>query len=60
VRYADGRQLAEDLRTIAARWAPTAAEAPAGAAAEAVPPDPDGFAATVKLPRTDPRHNSPL
>lgn len=56
VRYADGRQLAADLRTIAATCAPAAAAVPA----DAVPPDPDGFAATVKLPRTDPRHNSPL
>jgi hypothetical protein len=60
VRYADGRQLAEDLRTIATSHAPAAAGAAAATGADAAPPDPDGFAATVKLPRTDPRHNSPL
>jgi eukaryotic-like serine/threonine-protein kinase len=59
VRYADGRQLAEDLRTIAAALPPVAPGAATAAGAEAAPPDPDGFAATLKLPRADPRHNSP-
>ena len=59
VRYADGRQLAADLRTIAADCAPAAGvagvpEAPAS------PPESDGFAATVKFSRDDPRHNSGL
>jgi serine/threonine-protein kinase len=60
VRYADGRQLAEDLRKIAA--AAPVADAPPEAAppADAAPPEPDVFAATVKLSRTDPRHNSTL
>jgi hypothetical protein len=58
VRYADGRQLASDLRAIAAAFEPaTAAVSPA---AEAGPPESDGFAATVKFSRTDPRHNSGL
>lgn len=60
VRYADGRQLAKDLRTIAAALPQAGAAAPVAEGAEAAPPDPDGFAATMKLPRTDPRHNSPL
>jgi tRNA A-37 threonylcarbamoyl transferase component Bud32 len=59
VRYGDGRQLAEDLRTIAAGLAPGAPVAPP-APGEAAPPESDGFAATVKLSRGDPRHNSPL
>lgn len=60
VRYADGRQLAEDLRTIAAALPPAGPAGPEEAVARAAPPDPDGFAATLKLPRADPRHNSPL
>jgi tRNA A-37 threonylcarbamoyl transferase component Bud32 len=59
VRYADGRHLAEDLRTIAAASAPVAAP-PAATSSDAAPPEPDGFAATVKLSRADPGHNSPL
>jgi serine/threonine protein kinase len=59
VRYADGRQLAEDLRTVEAALDP-AAVAPLVEGADAPPPSSDGFAATVKLPRTDPRHNSGL
>ncbi|HJV95021.1 MAG TPA: serine/threonine-protein kinase, partial [Albitalea sp.] len=59
VRYADGKQLAADLRTIAAAFAPSGARVqpavPAGG-----PPESDGFAATVKFSRTDPGHNSPL
>ena len=58
VRYADGKQLAADLRTIAAAYAPVpAAVKPA---TDAGPPESDGFAATVKFSRTDPGHNSPL
>ncbi|HUG22959.1 serine/threonine-protein kinase [Piscinibacter sp.] len=59
VRYAGGRQLAEDLRTIEARLDPAAAM-PVAENAEASPPNSDGFAATVELSRTDPRHNSGL
>jgi len=59
VRYADGRQLAEDLRTIESRLDPAAAM-PMAEGTEASPPNSDGFAATVKLSRTDPRHNSGL
>ena len=59
VRYADGRQLAADLRTIAAACGP-AAEPAAPPTPEVAPPESDGFAATVKLSRDDPRHNSSL
>ncbi|HEX6703221.1 MAG TPA: serine/threonine-protein kinase [Albitalea sp.] len=59
VRYADGRQLAQDLRTVEAKLEP-APGAPVPQQAAAEPPNSDGFAATVKLPRSDPRHNSPL
>jgi serine/threonine-protein kinase len=58
VRYADGRALAEDLRTIAAAFDPAqplAVPQPGDAT-----PETDGFAATVKISRADPRHNSPL
>ncbi|WP_280153287.1 serine/threonine-protein kinase [Piscinibacter sp. XHJ-5] len=58
VRYADGRQLAADLRTIAAACAPAAGQS--FPQADAAPPNSDGFAATVKLTRGDPGHNSPL
>ena len=58
VRYADGRQLAEDLRTIAAAFDP--AQTMAAPDTATAPPESDGFAATVKISRTDPRHNSPL
>jgi len=60
VRYADGRQLAADLRTIAATIATVEPDALAVAATPgdaAAPPESDAFAATVKLSRTDPRHN---
>jgi len=59
VRYGDGRQLATDLRTIAAACGPAAAT-PAATAGEAATPESDGFAATLKLSRSDPRHNSSL
>jgi serine/threonine-protein kinase len=57
VRYADGRQLAADLRTVAAACGSVRAP---GAAEPGRPatPETDGFAATVKLSRSDPRHNS--
>jgi serine/threonine-protein kinase len=48
VRYGDGRQLAADLRAIAA-----------SGGAEAMPPESDDFEKTVTFPRRDPRHNSP-
>jgi len=59
VRYADGRQLAEDLRTIAAACAPVATP-PGATSGDAAPPESDGFAATVRISRADPGHNSPL
>lgn len=49
MRYADGLQMAQDLRTVAA------------AMAVMVPPDPgpaDEFEKTVTFPRVEPRHNS--
>jgi len=55
VRYADGRHFAEDLRTVAAALGP--ASAAAATSGDVTPPESDGFAATVKLSRTDPRHN---
>ena len=58
VRYADGWQLASDLRTIEASLGPAAG--PATPPADAPPPESDGFAATVRFSRDDPRHNSPL
>jgi serine/threonine-protein kinase len=58
VRYADGRQFAADLRTIAAAWGP--ATAWPAAVPDAPPPESDGFAATVRFSRDDPRHNSSL
>ena len=59
VRYADGRQFAEDLRVIATAWGP-ASTAPVGPdeAMAAEPPRTDAFAETVKLARTEPGHNS--
>ncbi len=61
VRYADGHQLAADLRTIEAAFEPAEAAPPAPPApAEALPPESDVFAATVKISRSDPGHNSPL
>ena len=58
VRYGDGRQLAADLRTIAAACGPAVATPPG--AAPAPTPGSDGFAATLKLSPSDPRHNSSL
>jgi serine/threonine-protein kinase len=59
VRYADGRQLALDLRTVAAACGPAEAGSPP-AASDAPTPESNGFAATVKLSRSDPRHNSSI
>lgn len=56
VRYADGRKLAEDLRTIALGMGANTSTASA-TSGDAPPPESDEFAATVKLSRTDPRHN---
>lgn len=56
VRYADGRQLAADLRTIAAGMG-SPVPVPAATSSDAPPPESDAFAATVKLSPTDPRHN---
>jgi serine/threonine-protein kinase len=60
VRYADGRALSEDLRTIAAAFDPAQPLAVPEPEPAAGPPESDGFAATVKISRADPRHNSPL
>ncbi len=59
VRYGDGRQFAADLRTIAASMGAATGAPPAKSATsgDATPPESDAFAATVKLSRTDPRHN---
>jgi len=60
VRYGDGRQFAADLRTIAAGMGAAgmgAASASPATSGDATPPESDAFAATVKLSRTDPRHN---
>ncbi len=57
VRYADGRQMAQDLRTVQV----ACQELPQVQRLEAQPlspPETDGFAKTLKLSRTDPRHNS--
>ncbi len=61
-RHADGRQMAAALREVAALW-PESALAMSGApaaVAQAEPPDSDAFAATVRITRTDPGHNSGL
>jgi tRNA A-37 threonylcarbamoyl transferase component Bud32 len=56
VRYADGQQMATDLRAVAAALPPELA----GNALAAAPEDasPDAYAQTVKFSRTDPGHNS--
>jgi serine/threonine-protein kinase len=58
VRYADGRQMATDLRAVEAMYGPDAG-GPVPPRAEGDPPDSDAFAATVRFSRDDPRHNSP-
>jgi serine/threonine-protein kinase len=50
VRYADGRQMAADLRAVALLLAASPATAPAGSE--------DEFEKTVTFSRHDPRHNS--
>ncbi|WP_235835126.1 serine/threonine-protein kinase [Piscinibacter terrae] len=55
VRYADGRQFAEDLRTIAANMG--GAVHVRATSGDAAPPESDAFAATVKISRGDPGHN---
>lgn len=62
-RQADGLQLAEALRDVVRLWPddPLALAAEVDAAARAAaPPEVDAFAATMKLPRPDPGHNSGL
>ena len=56
VRYADGRQMASDLRQIASLMDAVALAPPP--AVGSPPPDSSGFTATVKFDRADPRHNS--
>jgi serine/threonine-protein kinase len=58
VRYGDGRQFANDLRAIVATLGP--ADLPAAPQAAASPPESDAYAATMKLTRPDPGHNSSL
>ena len=65
MRYADGHQMALDLRAVAAMLppqehaarAPAAASAPTGEAVSAAPPAPE-FTQTVRFARPDPGHNS--
>lgn len=62
-RHADGRQMAAALHEVAALWSDSALSAGgsiAAGAAQAAAPDPDAFAATVRISRTDPGHNSGL
>lgn len=59
-RYADGRRLAAELRAVAEQLGPTADLAPGAVADGSAPPNSDAFAATVKLSRHDPGHNSTL
>lgn len=63
-RHADGRQMAAALRDVAALWPDiTWGQGVVPAASVAVPsaaPDSDAFAATVRITRTDPGHNSGL
>jgi serine/threonine protein kinase len=56
VRYADGRQMASDLRQIASLMDAVALAPPP--AVGSPPPDSSGFTETVKFDRADPRHNS--
>lgn len=62
-RHADGRQMAAALREVAALWPDSAPGLGVPAAPVDVPsaaPDSDAFAATVRITRTDPGHNSGL
>jgi serine/threonine-protein kinase len=62
-RHADGRVLATELAAIATQWSdgewntPVAAETPGPAASSA---DDQAYAATVRVARSDPGHNSAL
>ena len=67
VRYADGRQIADDLNAVLEQLQAQAPQMPdTGWTAEpaaldpGVPPAPEsgGFEATVRFSRTDPRHNA--
>ena len=58
-RYADGRQLATDMRRIAGTFEPVAVDAPPADEAPAAA-EPNAFAATVRFVRADPGHNSKL
>jgi serine/threonine-protein kinase len=60
VRYGDGRQFAVDLRTVAASMGPVPSMPPAEPGGGTPAPQPDAYAATVRLSSPDPRHNSPL
>jgi serine/threonine protein kinase len=59
-RYADGRQLAQALDTVASLWPDPLLAVPGEAAPAAVTPEVDAFASTVKSSRPDPGHNSDL
>jgi serine/threonine-protein kinase len=56
VRYGDGRQFATDLRKVAAGWGPVDTAVPE--VASEPPAAADAYAATVRLDRADPGHNS--
>jgi serine/threonine protein kinase len=58
-RYASGQLLAADLRAVATRLQAENKQ-PQPLAASSVPPDSSGFAATVKMERSDTGHNSSL
>jgi serine/threonine protein kinase len=58
-RYASGQLLAADLRAVAARLQAENKQ-PQPLAASDAPPDSSGFAATVKMERSDTGHNSGL
>jgi serine/threonine-protein kinase len=56
MRYGDGAELADDLRTVAEQLVAEPAVAPPRA--ELRTPDSDSFEATVGFSRVDPRHNA--
>jgi len=61
MRYADGGQMAEDLRAVASMMAgeaAPAAAAPADPAGAAQTPESGSFAATAEFSRVDPGHNA--
>ena len=62
-RHADGWQMATALREVAALWpdvAPTMGASLAVTTPQSAAPDSDAFAATVRIARLDPGHNSAL